>query len=518
MPMPKPKHKKPTPAPAQKAGYGSASAARKAWVKAEKLRRDGDLDGALRILEPLTDEFPDYVAALHSLGLVHIDREVYWHALSCFLRATAHNPKDPILWLNLAKTFFGLGAAEMAEKALNELPLLGMEDAEATYMAGEIHYERREYADAAACYEKTLALRADHPAAPYQLSRSYDHLGRQVDGVSVLRRAIENAPANFEALGALGRMPPEIVDIDVVGAIDRALAATTAPDDQIVARANFARATALDRRARHDEAWPCLLKANGIMHEVCRDAYKTHLRRTEFELTEAEKFSAKAIEVRPLSDRPAVSLFILGPSRAGKSTLERLLGAVAGVTRGYESKIVEDAVRRTSQLSGLVTLTRLAALPPMLESRFAELYAEELSDKAQDGRVLTNTHPGRIADVGRLAAILPNVRFVFVERERQDIALRMLMKNYSKTNNPYAYDLGTIYRQIDWYDRMAAIWREKLPDFSMAVSYEDMIADPRAVLHDVASFCGIEAKVDAMPELGDDRQCAAPYRDKLAET
>ena len=58
-----------------------------------------------------------------------------------------------------------------------------------------------------------------------------------------------------------------------------------------------------------------------------------------------------------------LSLFIIGPSRSGKTTVERLLGQVEGIKCGYESRLAERTARRTSQLSGLLTIRNPADLP-----------------------------------------------------------------------------------------------------------------------------------------------------------
>jgi hypothetical protein len=42
-----------------------------------------------------------------------------------------------------------------------------------------------------------------------------------------------------------------------------------------------------------------------------------------------------------------------------------------------------------------------------------------------------------------------------------------------------------------------------------------MISDPRAALRTVAELCGVPMPDDPLPELGDDRGCAAPYRDMI---
>jgi hypothetical protein len=65
---------------------------------------------------------------------------------------------------------------------------------------------------------------------------------------------------------------------------------------------------------------------------------------------------------------------------------------------------------------------------------------------------------------------------------------------------------------------MIDIWHAKLPSVTRIMHYEDMIADPRAALQTVAELCGVPMPDCPLPELGDDRGCAAPYRDMMAAT
>jgi len=56
----------------------------------------------------------------------------------------------------------------------------------------------------------------------------------------------------------------------------------------------------------------------------------------------------------------------------------------------------------------------------------------------------------------------------------------------------------------------------KLPDISRVINYEDMIADPAAALRTAADLCGLPMEHGALPNVGDDRNCAAPYHEFMA--
>lgn len=206
-----------------------------------------------------------------------------------------------------------------------------------------------------------------------------------------------------------------------------------------------------------------------------------------------------------------LTLFILGPSRSGKTTLERLVASIAGVRRGHESRLVERATMRTSQLAGLLTIQNPADLPPALDDRLRDAFTEEVLAHAGGARIVTDTYPAMIPYVGRVAATLPSVRFVFVGRDPYDAALRILMRQY-RAGNHYAYDVATIFDYLNWYRAMAQVWREKLPGISLDLAYEDMVSEPALALAKVARLCGAEMPTELPAGPGDDRGCADPYR------
>jgi len=145
-----------------------------------------------------------------------------------------------------------------------------------------------------------------------------------------------------------------------------------------------------------------------------------------------------------------VSLFILGPSRSGKSTMERLVSGLAGVKRGYENPMVENAVRRTFQSSALPTDTRLSHLPSPAHPLCREIYLGELVRRSGSARIFTNTNPGCIFEAASIATMFERTRFILMKRNLDDNLLRTYLRKYGEAN-AYAYDLKAAREHILWY-------------------------------------------------------------------
>ncbi len=175
----------------------------------------------------------------------------------------------------------------------------------------------------------------------------------------------------------------------------------------------FVRAHALDWEGRYEEAYK--------QFEIANRKYSEMLKEKRSDEQEREKYSLKWLEeAKPAkllsSGTSAITLFILGPSRSGKTSLEKLVSTLDGVKRGFESTGPENAINRTFQDAGLIKSWSLKHLPPQFYPQFRTNFEEELNIRAGQLRVFTNTHPAYMLNAGEFAALVPNVRFLFVKR------------------------------------------------------------------------------------------------------
>ena len=223
----------------------------------------------------------------------------------------------------------------------------------------------------------------------------------------------------------------------------------------------------------------------------------------------------KQIKVRRATDAgpQTISLFILGPSRSGKTTMESLVSALPGVKRGCESPVME--IGGPAHVSGRWISHRTGcsrSYRPDSIAECREIYLEELARRAGSATVFTNTHPARIHDAARVAAAIPNVRFILIKRNLEDNMLRIYMQKYA-AGHADSYDLKAIRDGLAWYHEMIDLLAAKLPDVSRVITYEDIVADPTGAIRMAAELCGLPKDHGPIPDIGDDRGCAEPYRE-----
>ena len=491
---------------------GNGANAHNQRARAAALYKSGRLDDAEKILEPLIREFPEYVGALVTLGLIQMERKQYLRALPCFSRAVMLCPHDWRILINLVHLYTVMDATEMASQAVDQAIAIEPDEPEVLFARGMVYANQCEHARAIEAFRSVLKGAPNHLGAWYELGCNYLKVGRLSEAADAFARAVASPEGGVLALYLLSQLPASVVNIDTLSLADEfATKWSDRVNEDVQIRLQFARAGALHQKELYDEAWRVLSDANAVVARKRRDAY--------FRVNEGQKRLLALATGSPNQARAesgfdgssnVTSLFILGPSRSGKTTLERLISCLPGVKSGFENDLVMYAVRQVCQISGLLGAKHLVDMPSDLDDRFREFYARSLRRKCDNASIFTNTVPGNIGAVGRLYALLPGARFIFIDRDVFDTAFRMYQKYYV-SSNIYSYDLQWIHDHLTWYAAMIDTWSARFPDACLRLSYEEMTQKPGETLSRIAGFCGI-ANVDiSTVEIGDDRGCAAPY-------
>lgn len=477
--------------------------------RAEKLRQAGKLPEAQRICEALLKSYPNYVGALHTLGLVLADRGELKKALMSLTEALSLNPQDPIILVALSTVYVQLDAYEMASKVLEEVLQKTPDDSGAMVVLGEVYLAEKEYERAAEILQKAIILEGQSTLGRLSLAGGLIYLGRLYDAADILEELAERDNPGITTLYQLSQLPADLINVDILTLLESATPTLGMDRQEFESIAAFTKAAALNNAGRQEESWQALRAANRAKFAGMKAEYRNDLAKRKDFLARARQSAELKGTSGILADHP-VSLFIFGPSRSGKTSLERLVGTLGGVKRGYENPILNLVAKRTFQFAGLPTRNSIVSIPPGLDDLCRKLYLEELHERAGDAVVFSNTHPGGIFDAYRLAILIPNARFAFLKRDIDDIIYRMFGKLYRSGNN-YSYDLDAAREYVQWYYDSIDEMNRLMPEISTVIRYEEMIEDPEAALSSVAALCGLEPDHAAFPDIGDDRGCAEPF-------
>ena len=531
-----------------------------AWLGLGNTQKaSGDLVEARESYGRAAQLLPKFASAHHNLGSILLELGDNEAAINSFRRTNELEPGRANSWFNLGIALRRVGDFDEAVNALEKARDLAPGDAETHNSLGQTLEKLMRYDEAISCYQQAIEIKPDDIDGYINLGIALKHIGQIDEALSISRHALEinsenaaafNISANClsemgrveeaaaayeaalsfsesnlqkaEALCKFSELPNSVINIDLLTLIDEISACDLhcqyAEDSERLHRSlQFARALELDKLGRHKEAWHGLIEINGALNLSNEQGHRNSVEENEDALKTARNWNEIAQETDPaLSDNP-MSLFIMGPSRSGKSCLEKLLSGLDSVKCGYESPILLNSVLQDVRSAGHANLDRQSQLPDEQGSNAAEKYSLELRSTAGQAKIFTNTSPGHINFVGRIAEIIPSARFIFVHRNMDDIALRIFMRQYNDDTHSYAYKMSNIFNHLSWYQQMADIWIDKLPKTSMALSYEDMVTDPKGSLASIAEFCGLPAPEGNPPDPGDDRGCANPYLEFLKD-
>lgn len=480
--------------------------ARNQLEDAERLRQQGKLDRAESTCHALTRRYPDYTAAWHTQGLVQLDKRNYERALDCLVRAIMLNPQSWMTLTALSRVYARLGATDMAAQSLERAMSIKPEDPAILVSLAEILRDEREYERAVEVYRQALALDPNLDSAAIGLGLSLGAIGENGEAQAVFESLLQRGCRTLDLFFAMTTLPAAAMQGGILGLLDKLQLGKQ--DTEAKLTYQFVRGAALDSVGQHAEAWECFRAANRAIAVTRESDLRSYVAREKANLAALRDMPNRA--AKP-DDRLPISLFILGPSRSGKTSLERLVGSLDGVKRGYENPSVDISLQRTFDAAALPRSRFLEQLPLAYLPTFRDIYNEQIARRAGPARVFTNTTPNRIHEAGLIAVNIPNARFVFVTRDKDDNALRIYMKKYLRGNS-YAYDLKSIYEYLDWYEQMAELLSAKFPDAVRRVRYETIVTDPLAAAAATADLCGIAVKDAKLPPVGDDRGCAGPYR------
>jgi tetratricopeptide (TPR) repeat protein len=480
----------------------------------------GRLDEAISQYEKALSIRPTYSEARNNLGnaLHLLDRSE--EAIAHYRKALEIRPHYAEAYFNIGTSLRALGRNDEAILQYEKAIAIRPNYAEAHNSLGNALDAAHRHEDAIAQYEKAIAIRPAYADAHVNLGMTLWGLGRQEEAIPHYEKVLAISPNYVETLKyrddaltvllALTHLPEPILTIDALAQIENLVRKGGPQQADFESLAGFIRAKVLDKANRHAEAWQQFVSANRTLF-LANQADFIQMRAREAANLERLRNSAPLAMPDAIEEGHPISLFILGPSRSGKTTMEKLVSALEGVKRGYEDGIVEDTVRRAGEAAGLPSTIWIEDLPRTLHSLCRNLYTKELARRMGSARIFTNTYPIRIHNADLIADIFPNARFLCIKRDVEDNVLRIYMRKY-RVGNIYGYDLKATRDHVVWYHDMMDLLAQKLPALVRVIRYEDMVADPAAALRTAADLCSLPMDDRPLPALGDDRNAAAPYR------
>jgi len=472
------------------------------------LRRDKELQKAKRLCTDLLKQHPDYVGALHSMGMILYDLGQFEKSLVPLSKANALCPEYVPAAVGLARASVQLGRIEYALGLMEQAERINPADVSVVRTLAMIWKLKRNCHRAIEYYRRLTELDPNDLGALESLVLFYTEAGQLENAGNLCNELVRTGRANIGVLSCLSTLPVQLVEVDLLTALDSQDLLT----DECERAANFVKANVYHKQNEPELAWEKILLANAAMAQ--EDEAYWEDKKQEREVLQSDIQALANGNQTPQFDAAdwPTTLFILGPSRAGKSTFEKFMCANNLVTAGFESTLIADVMNTTMLGSRCININHVSEMPASLLPDFRKTYRRELEAHLAGGTVLVNTHPGMLFILPWCCQNIPNFNIVFVKRERLDLIFSSMIKNYHAVSPNNHFSVPLLDEYLDWYYGTADALTAQVPDICRTICYEDMIEDPATAVKMISTLCGIEPQVNNLPSVGDDRGVAAPYK------
>lgn len=378
----------------------------------------------------------------------------------------------------------------------------------------------RQFLEAISAYEEAIDRKLNRPEEAWIniATIRYDHLQEIEPAITALQAALSVDPACIPALINLATILEETGQREAaratyarLRAIDpsngralgrcamldiyenkaghslpdlyRALDTHLAPEDR--AEIAFALGHNLDAMKDYKAAFAAFEMANAAAaHLIPKSQRYDRARHSNW----VDKLIAHAN--RPITPLGGQSLnapiFICGMFRSGSTLIEQFLSRHSGVSAGGELEIVPSFAR--SRLSD--DPVALGQLTPDLAKHWRTDYLDELRRAGLQGRV-TDKRPDNFLYLPLILALFPEARIVHTVRHPVDNMLSVFFGNFD-VGVPYGFALDDIAHWHENYGRLMRHWKSLFPDAIRDCSYDALVAQPKSVVSDVLSHCGLD--------------------------
>ncbi|SFR98385.1 tetratricopeptide repeat protein [Yoonia litorea] len=440
------------------------------------LQKRGDLAKAIAATRRATELAPKDTESHINLGLFHGENNAYREALDSFETALRLSPSSMRARLGKADVLLEMNRLTAAHDVLADAHNAQPEAIEPVANLGLVLQRLGRHEEAARLYEDAINRHPDASALRVNLGLIYEDLNQWQKASEMFAEALSVEPSNNTAARMLAKLPKALVDdtrLDQLDTFHRDHIETIARDSSRL----FFEAD-LDRlRGNIDDAFSKIEQANAARLDQNDNGDGDDAS----DLTGVRDRLRSWTPVTATVEPAVKPVFILGPSRSGKSVLEYLLAQSGNVNPLYEPiRTMPQAEREAS-----------------FDSMF---YASEDTLRAHGVELATSTNPHVLAHITAVADAFPAAAFVFVKRNPLDLGADIFATEYGR-GNTYAYDPAKLVSYLNLYNEIAEAFLAKAGARAMAVSYDDILNHPEKVILKIGDHVGMPIAAKAtVPE------------------
>jgi tetratricopeptide (TPR) repeat protein len=393
---------------------------------------------------------------------------------------------DLALRIQMANQLFQAGQADKAEPLFRQILAKDPGNAQATLPLVELCKRRRLNSEAVELVDAMRRLNAEDPAVQRHVAVLLAGLGRFDLARSAWLRVRDLQPDDTDCFLRMALItdftaPDEMREMELLFARDDL-------SDRQRRPLAYALGKACDDLREYDRAFEYFLAGNEIArrsnrYSIDREAADYQRIQAAFPPDFFRRYSGSGIE-----DNGAI--FVIGMARSGTTLVERILARHERVHGGGELTAFTELIDRIGAEVGAPFPFAGVNLDATLLQGAARRYISIIKNMSANSDYVTNKNVANNVYFGMARVMMPNAKFIFVDRDPRDQSLSFFQKDFGK-NLPYYYSLEELGRRFHFNRRLEEHWRCVLPDSSLTIQYEDLVANPEALIRGLLEFCGL---------------------------
>jgi tetratricopeptide (TPR) repeat protein len=426
------------------------------------LYTEGQLQQALSESTQMLERFPSSIvlyniAGASNAGLIQFDA-----AIDSYKQALKIKPDYAQAYSNMANALRDKGDLDASIDSCKQALKIKPDYAEAYNNMGNALKAKGDLDASIDSYKQALKIKPDIAEAYYNLGNTLEELGRLDEAETSYTQAIALEPDLESAAQNMVKLPVGQLDLKILALLDKALLVQS-QSVKNQASYYFFKANLLKHKGLMEQSFGEFCKANKLRWEEVREQYSTYDRACTGNLNRIRQWAPNAPE---LVENGLTKLFLVGPSRSGKSSLEHALSRSSQVKPLYEgirySGLSKDVVNGKDPYETLY------------EKHFFQSEDEFLH---QGYKVVTSTDPDSIFYSDYLIDMLPNTFFLIIKRNSRDLASEIFTTEYTN-GNFYSYHPNGISKYLCVYNKICEALALKVPDRCITINFEDIMNSP----------------------------------------
>jgi tetratricopeptide (TPR) repeat protein len=455
---------------------------------------------------------------LLSQGAERLARHDYAHAIRCYRKAIALDPRGGPSYRALGIALIDAGRVEEAEGAFRQALDCDSRDIEAAFRLGSLLRGRGQFRASEQILRAALRLQPKDVPCRIGLGLSLAALGNTGEAAASFRKALKQDPTNAEALVGLGivaradgrfeqaatlfnqalRNRPHLPSAHAALAGLRKMTSNDHPwleHAEVIASSGlpaweeaelrFAIGKYCDDVGDFEQGFHNYTRANKIFRAMAPIYRRSARARLVDDLIHGHTPTAVARAAASGSDSPRPVL-VVGMPRSGTSLLEQIIASHPAAIAAGELEFWNDAARRYEPL------LRQGPLEESLRSALAREYLQTLNSISAKALRVVDKMPLNADHLGLIHTTFPRARVIYMQRDPIDTCLSCYFQPFSLALN-FTTELSDLAHYYGEHQRLMGHWRATLPGATLLeVPYEALVTEPAVWVRRILEFIGLE--------------------------